>query len=69
MNVPFMVLKIGWKKKKKDYNAINLYLLVDAIKVDNELKPEYLQIQFINRSGSSWSYKIDASKTVLGEPK
>ena len=69
MNVPFMVLKIGRSLGKKDYNSINLYLLVGAVKVDTELKPEYLQIQFINRSGSSWSYKIDASTKVLGEPK
>ena len=69
MNVPFMVLKIGRSLGKKDYNSINLYLLVGAVKVDTELKPEYLVIQFINRSGSTWSYKIDASTKVLGEPK
>jgi hypothetical protein len=28
-----------------------------------------MMIQFINRSGSDWSYKIDASNTIKGTPE
>jgi hypothetical protein len=28
-----------------------------------------MMIQFINRSGSDWSYKIDASKSIVGTPE
>ncbi len=38
-------------------------------KVEDEMKPEYGKIQFINRSGSTWSYKIDAMSTSTGVPK
>jgi len=69
MNVPYMVLEISRSGGKSDYNSIYLHILTGAVKVEDELKPEYVKIQFINRSGSTWSYKIDAMSTSTGVPK
>ena len=46
-----------------------MYVLIGSIESDKKLEPEYMMIQFINRSGSDWSYKIDASNTIKGIPE
>ena len=69
MDVPYMYISISKSSKNPTYNAIYLYVLIGSIQSNEELKPEYMMIQFINRSGSDWSYKIDASNTIVGTPK
>ena len=58
---------LNWQNP--NYNAIYMYVLIGSIESDNKLEPEYMMIQFINRSGSDWSYKIDASNTIKGTPE
>ena len=69
MNVPYMVISIAKSTKNPTYNAIYVYVLVNALNDKNGLQPQYMEMQFINRSGSTWSYKIDANKIVTGVPK
>lgn len=64
MDVPYMVIQIGRSGGKEAYNSIYLLMLSGSNNVSGELKPEYIKIQFINRSGSGFSYKIDAMSTV-----
>ena len=59
----------GGHTKNPTYNAIYGYVLVNALNDKNGLQPQYMEMQFINRSGSTWSYKIDANKIVTGVPK
>ena len=66
MNVPYMVIQIGRSGGKKNYNAIYLLILSGSVKMGDEVKPEYVKVQFINRSGSGFSYKIDAMSTQVG---
>ena len=66
MNVPYMVIQIGRSGGKKNYNAIYLLILSGSVKMGDEIKPEYVKVQFINRSGSGFSYKIDAMSTQIG---
>ena len=66
MDVPYMVIQIGRSGGKKNYNSIYLLMLSGSIKMGDEIKPEYIKIQFINRSGSGFSYKIDAMSTQVG---
>ena len=68
MDVPYMYISIAKSSKNPSYNAIYAYLLVGAVNQNDQLQPEYLMLQFINRSGSDWSYKIDASSSVIGVP-
>ena len=69
MDVPYMYISISKSSKNPTYNAIYMYVLVGSVESNNELQPQYMMIQFINRSGSDWSYKIDASNTIVGTPK
>ena len=69
MNVPYMYISIAKSSKNPTYNAIYLYVLIGSVKDNEGLQPEYMMIQFINRSGSDWSYKIDASKSIVGTPE
>ncbi len=69
MNVPYMYISIAKSAKNPNYNAIYMYVLIGSIESDKKLEPEYMMIQFINRSGSDWSYKIDASNTIKGIPE
>ena len=69
MNVPYMVISIAKSTKNPTYNAIYGYVLVNASKDTDGLQPQYMEMQFIIRSGSTWSYKIDANKIVTGVPK
>jgi hypothetical protein len=66
MNVPYMVIQIGRSKGKENYNSIYLLMLSGSVKMGDEVKPEYVKVQFINRSGSGFSYKIDAMSTQIG---
>ena len=66
MNVPYMVIQIGRSGGKENYNAIYLLMLSGSVKMGDEVKPEYVKVQFINRSGSGFSYKIDAMSTQVG---
>jgi|MDTG01.1.fsa_nt_gb hypothetical protein len=66
MNVPYMVIQIGRSGSKENYNAIYLLMLSGSVKMGDEVKPEYVKVQFINRSGSGFSYKIDAMSTQVG---
>jgi len=68
MDVPYMYISIAKSSKNPTYNAIYAYLLVGAVNQNDQLLPEYLMLQFINRSGSDWSYKIDASSSIVGVP-
>ena len=68
MDVPYMYISIAKSSKNPSYNAIYAYLLVGAVNQNDQLQPEYLMLQFINRSGSDWSYKIDASSSIVGVP-
>jgi hypothetical protein len=69
IDVPYMYLSIAKSTKNPTYNAIYAHVLVGSVVENNELLPEYLILQFINRSGSDWSYKIDASSSKVGTPK
>ena len=69
MNVPYMYISIAKSSKNPNYNAIYMYVLIGSVESGNELQPQYMMIQFINRSGSDWSYKIDASTTITGTPE
>jgi len=69
MDVPYIYISISKSSKNPTYNAIYLYVLIGSVQSNEELKPEYMMIQFINRSGSDWSYKIDASNTIVGTPE
>jgi len=69
MNVPYVYISIAKSSKNPTYNAIYMYVLVGSVESNNELQPQYMMIQFINRSGSDWSYKIDASNTITGTPE
>ena len=60
LDVPYMVLQIS-KTEGKKHNAIWALVLAGVQGTDKDIKPEYVKIQFINRSGSAFSYKIDAS--------
>ena len=66
MNVPYMVIQIGRSKGKENYNSIYLLMLSGSVKMGDDYKPEYVKVQFINRSGSGFSYKIDAMSTQVG---
>ena len=66
MNVPYMVIQIGRSGGKEYYNSIYLLMLSGSVKMGDEVKPEYVKVQFINRSGSGFSYKIDAMSTQVG---
>ena len=68
MDVPYMIISIAKSSKNPTYNAIYAYILVGSVNQNEMLQPEYLMLQFINRSGSDWSYKIDASSSVVGMP-
>ena len=68
MDVPYMFLSIAKSSKNPTYNAIYAHVLVGSGKEGDTIQPEYLMLQFINRSGSDWSYKIDASTSKLGRP-
>ena len=68
INVPYMFISIAKSSKNPTYNAIYLYILTGSVKENDTLQPEYMMIQFINRSGSDWSYKIDASTVIIGRP-
>jgi len=68
MDVPYMFISIAKSSKNPTYNAIYAYILVGSVKENDTLQPEYLMLQFINRSGSDWSYKIDASSSKVGRP-
>ena len=63
MDVPYVVLQIS-KPQGKKHNAIWALVLAGVQGNDKSIKPEYVKIQFINRSGSTFSYKIDASTTT-----
>ena len=63
MDVPYVVLQIS-KTQGKKHNAIWALVLAGVQGNDKSIKPEYVKIQFINRSGSTFSYKIDASTTT-----
>ena len=63
-DVPYMVLKISQTSTKGSHNAINALILAGVSGTGENVKPEYVVIQFINRSGSEFSYKIDASTTT-----
>ena len=68
MDAPYMYISIAKSETKgSSHNAIYAYVLVGSVKQDDELLPEYLMLQFINRSGKDWSYKIDASKSHTGK--
>ena len=69
MDVPYIYISISKSSKNPTYNAIYLYVLIGSVKDNEGLQPEYMMIQFINRSGSDWSYKIDASKSIVGTPE
>ena len=60
LDVPYVVMQIS-KTQGKKHNAIWALILAGVQGSGTELKPEYVKIQFINRSGSTFSYKIDAS--------
>lgn len=66
MDVPYLVIQIGRSGGKQSYNAIYLLILSGSVKKGDEILPEYVKIQFINRSGSGFSYKIDAMSTQVG---
>ena len=68
MDAPYMYLSIAKSSKNPTYNAIYAYVLVGSVKQGDTILPEYLMLQFINRSGSDWSYKIDASSSTVGKP-
>lgn len=59
---PFIVFDISKSKGKEEYNAIYM-LLMSGVKEETG-QPVYTKIQFINRSGSNFSYKIDAMQEV-----
>ena len=63
-DVPYMVLKISQTTAKGTHNAVNALVLAGVSGSGEDVKPEYVVIQFINRSGSEFSYKIDASTTT-----
>ena len=68
MDAPYMYISIAKSETKGTYhNAIYAYVLVGSVKQGDELLPQYLMLQFINRSGKDWSYKIDASKSHTGK--
>ena len=68
MDAPYMYISIAKSETKgSSHNAIYAYVLVGSVKQGDELLPEYLMLQFINRSGKDWSYKIDASKSHTGK--
>jgi hypothetical protein len=68
MDAPYMYISIAKSITKGTYhNAIYAYVLVGSVKQDDELLPQYLMLQFINRSAKDWSYKIDASKSHTGK--
>ena len=60
-DVPYMILKISQTTAKGTHNAVNALILAGVSGSGEDTKPEYVVIQFINRSGSEFSYKIDAS--------
>ena len=66
MNVPYMVIQIGRSGGKQYYNSIYLLILSGSVKMGAEVKPKYVKVQFINRSGSGFSYKIDVMSTQVG---
>ena len=68
MDVPYMYLSIAKSTKNPTYNAIYAHVLVGSATQGDTILPEYLMLQFINRSGSDWSYKIDASLSKVGKP-
>ena len=68
MDAPYMYISIAKSETKgSSHNAIYAYVLVGSVKQDDELLPQYLMLQFINRSAKDWSYKIDASKSHTGK--
>ena len=68
MDAPYMYISIARSETKgATYNAIYGYVLIGSVKQNDELLPQYLVMQFINRSGSDWSYKIDASGQHIGK--
>ena len=68
MDAPYMYISIARSETKgATYNAIYGYVLIGSVKQNDELLPQYLVLQFINRSGKDWSYKIDASGQHIGK--
>ena len=68
MDAPYMYISIARSETKgATYNAIYGYVLIGSVKQNDELLPQYLVMQFINRSGKDWSYKIDASGQHIGK--
>ena len=68
MDAPYMYISIARAETKgATYNAIYGYVLIGSVKKNDELLPQYLVLQFINRSGKDWSYKIDASGQHVGK--
>ena len=68
MDAPYMYISIARSETKgATYNAIYGYVLIGSVKQNDQLLPQYLVMQFINRSGSDWSYKIDASGQHIGK--
>ena len=63
-----MYLSIAKSETKgTSHNAIYAYVLTGSVKKGDDILPQYLMLQFINRSGKDWSYKIDASKSHIGK--
>ena len=67
MDAPYMYISIAKSRDNPTYNAIYAYVLVGSVTQDDEILPQYLMLQFINRSGKDWSYKIDASSSHIGK--
>ena len=68
MDAPYMYISIAKSETKgATYNAIYGYVLIGSVKQNDELLPQYLVLQFINRSGKDWSYKIDAMSQHVGK--
>ena len=63
LDVPYVVLRIS-KTEGRKHNAIWALILAGVQGSEKDIKPEYVKIQFVNRSGSTFSYKIDASTTT-----
>ena len=67
MDAPYMYISIAKSRDDPAYNAIYGYVLIGSVKQGDDILPQYLMLQFINRSGKDWSYKIDASGSHIGK--
>jgi hypothetical protein len=65
---PYWIFEVAKSQNhgvQQEYNSIYLLLMVGMKEgKDKKLEPLYTKVQFINRSGSSFSYKIDAMNKV-----